>query len=85
MVAITEFAVFALPFSVVQYVPKFFFGGLLLWFGSEIVSARAAGCKAACPVGLGRTHEEVASGCGSLFDSSGCGLDRRLTCRLTKG
>lgn len=42
MVALAEFTVFALPFSVVQYVPKFFFGGLLLWFGLEIVSGDRA-------------------------------------------
>ncbi|KAG2496216.1 hypothetical protein HYH03_005814 [Edaphochlamys debaryana] len=35
-VAIVELAVFALPFSVVQYMPNFFFGALLVWFGIEI-------------------------------------------------
>ncbi len=32
-----EAALFALPFSVVQYMPNFFFGALLLWFGVDIV------------------------------------------------
>ncbi|EFJ45005.1 hypothetical protein VOLCADRAFT_94701 [Volvox carteri f. nagariensis] len=35
-VAIVELLVFALPFSVVQYMPNFFFGALLVWFGIEI-------------------------------------------------
>ena len=36
VVAVTELVVFALPFSVVQYMPNFFFGALLVWFGIEI-------------------------------------------------
>lgn len=36
VVAFVELAVWALPFSVVQYCPNFFFGALLLWFGVEI-------------------------------------------------
>ena len=28
---------FALPISIVQYLPSFFFGSLLVWFGVEIV------------------------------------------------
>lgn len=36
MVAILELAVFVLPFSVVQYVPNFYYGALLVWFGYEI-------------------------------------------------
>ncbi|GLI60655.1 hypothetical protein VaNZ11_002855 [Volvox africanus] len=35
-VAVVELLVFALPFSVVQYMPNFFFGALLVWFGIEI-------------------------------------------------
>ncbi|GLC59516.1 hypothetical protein PLESTB_001495700 [Pleodorina starrii] len=35
-VAVVELVVFALPFSVVQYMPNFFFGALLVWFGIEI-------------------------------------------------
>ncbi|KAG1670994.1 hypothetical protein FOA52_014384 [Chlamydomonas sp. UWO 241] len=37
VVAAMEFAVFAVPFSVVQFVPSFYFGALLLWFGVDIV------------------------------------------------
>lgn len=36
VVAASEFAMFALPFPVIQYMPNFFFGALLLWFGIEI-------------------------------------------------
>ncbi|GIL50885.1 hypothetical protein Vafri_6858 [Volvox africanus] len=36
VVAVVELLVFALPFSVVQYMPNFFFGALLVWFGVEI-------------------------------------------------
>ena len=36
VVAIVEFAIFLLPFSIVQFMPNFFFGALLLWFGIEI-------------------------------------------------
>ncbi|GFR39589.1 hypothetical protein Agub_g49, partial [Astrephomene gubernaculifera] len=35
-IAMVELLVFALPFSVVQYMPNFFFGALLVWFGIEI-------------------------------------------------
>ncbi|GAB4817875.1 hypothetical protein N2152v2_004921 [Parachlorella kessleri] len=36
VVVIAEFGLFLLPFSVVQYMPNFFYGALLLWFGIEI-------------------------------------------------
>jgi hypothetical protein len=31
VIALSELALFATPFSVVQYLPRFFFGGLLVW------------------------------------------------------
>ncbi|PSC75492.1 Sulfate Permease Family [Micractinium conductrix] len=37
VIAAAEFAMFALPVSIVQYLPTFFFGSLLVWFGVEIV------------------------------------------------
>jgi SulP family sulfate permease len=37
VIAACEFAMFALPISIVQYLPSFFFGSLLVWFGVEIV------------------------------------------------
>ena len=37
MIAACELAMFALPISIVQYLPSFFFGSLLVWFGVEIV------------------------------------------------
>lgn len=40
VIALCEFALFAIPFSVVQYAPTFFFGSLLVWFGVEIVRGR---------------------------------------------
>ncbi|KAL6781953.1 hypothetical protein ACKKBF_B10080 [Auxenochlorella protothecoides x Auxenochlorella symbiontica] len=36
MVAAVELTIFLLPFSIVQYMPNFFFGALLVWFGVEI-------------------------------------------------
>lgn len=36
VIAAAEFIVFALPFSIVQYLPNYFLGALLLWFGVEI-------------------------------------------------
>lgn len=33
VIAGAEFLVFALPGSIVQYVPNYFLGALLLWFG----------------------------------------------------
>ena len=33
IIAGAEFFVFALPFSLVQYLPNYFLGALLLWFG----------------------------------------------------
>jgi MFS superfamily sulfate permease-like transporter/CRP-like cAMP-binding protein len=36
VIAGAEFLVFALPFSIVQYLPNYFLGALLLWFGVEI-------------------------------------------------
>jgi len=33
-----EFALFALPVSVIQYMPNFFFGSLLMLFGVEIIA-----------------------------------------------
>lgn len=33
VIAGTEFLVFALPYSIVQYLPNYFLGALLLWFG----------------------------------------------------
>jgi len=36
VIAASEFLVFALPFSIVQYLPNYFLGALLLWFGVEI-------------------------------------------------
>ncbi|KAL4859503.1 putative vacuolar membrane protein [Chlorella vulgaris] len=36
VVAISEALMFALPFPVIQWMPNFFFGSLLLWFGIEI-------------------------------------------------
>ena len=33
-----EFALFALPISVIQYMPNFFFGSLLMLFGVEIIA-----------------------------------------------
>lgn len=36
VVAGIELAVFVLPFSVVQYMPNFYYGALLVWFGIEI-------------------------------------------------
>ena len=52
VVAITELVVFALPFSVVQYVPNFYFGALLVWFGIEI-SRDWLVLSYRCAVGLG--------------------------------
>eukprot|EP00955_Chlamydomonas_euryale_P019389 206628-Chlamydomonas_euryale.AAC.1 len=37
VVVVAELAVFATPFSVVQFLPSFYFGALLLWFGVDIV------------------------------------------------
>lgn len=36
VVAASELVMFALPFAVIQYLPTFFYGALLLWFGIEI-------------------------------------------------
>eukprot|EP00887_Chlorella_sp_A99_P005390 scaffold1.g5390.t1 len=36
LVCLSELALFVLPVSVVQYMPNFFFGSLLVWFGVEI-------------------------------------------------
>ncbi len=36
VVAAAEAVMFALPFSVIQYLPNYFYGALLLWFGVEI-------------------------------------------------
>ncbi|KAG2444838.1 hypothetical protein HXX76_001579 [Chlamydomonas incerta] len=36
VVALVEITVFALPFSTIQYLPSFYFGALLVWFGIEI-------------------------------------------------
>ncbi|PRW58874.1 sulfate transporter [Chlorella sorokiniana] len=36
VIALCELALFAVPFSIVQYAPTFFFGALLVWFGVEI-------------------------------------------------
>ncbi|KAG2448594.1 hypothetical protein HYH02_006485 [Chlamydomonas schloesseri] len=36
VVAAVELLVFALPFSTIQYLPSFYFGALLVWFGIEI-------------------------------------------------
>ena len=36
IVVAAEVAVFAVPFSVTNYLPTFFLGALLLWFGVEI-------------------------------------------------
>lgn len=33
----TEFVLFAIPVSVIQYMPNFFFGALLMLFGIEII------------------------------------------------
>lgn len=38
MCAGSEFALFAIPVSVVQYMPNFFFGSLLMIFGVEIIA-----------------------------------------------
>ncbi|KAK9810835.1 hypothetical protein WJX73_000129 [Symbiochloris irregularis] len=38
IIAGTEFALFVIPFSVVQYMPNFFFGSLLMVFGIEITA-----------------------------------------------
>lgn len=37
IVVACELAIFAAPFSVIEYLPLFFFGGLMLWIGYEIV------------------------------------------------
>lgn len=34
----TELALFAIPISVIQYMPNFFFGSLLMLFGIEIIA-----------------------------------------------
>ena len=36
VIAGAELAMFLMPYSVVQYLPNYFLGGLLLWFGVEI-------------------------------------------------
>jgi len=36
VIAATEVLVFVLPFSIVQYLPNYFLGALLFWFGVEI-------------------------------------------------
>lgn len=36
VISASEAIVFALPFSIVQYLPTFFLGSLMLWFGVEI-------------------------------------------------
>ena len=37
VVVICELGIFMAPFSVIAYLPLFFFGGLMLWIGYEIL------------------------------------------------
>ena len=37
VVVACELAIFMAPFSVIAYLPLFFFGGLMLWIGYEIL------------------------------------------------
>ena len=50
VVVACELTVFMAPFSVIAYLPLFFFGGLMLWIGYEIlkVAKFPAVTSAAC-------------------------------------
>lgn len=37
VVVLCELGIFMAPFSVIAYLPLFFFGGLMLWIGYEIL------------------------------------------------
>lgn len=41
VLVVCELAIFAAPFSVIEYLPLFFFGSLMIWIGCEIL---AVGC-----------------------------------------
>ena len=40
VVVMCELGIFMAPFSVIAYLPLFFFGGLMLWIGYEILKVR---------------------------------------------
>jgi hypothetical protein len=40
--AVAELAVFAVPFNVMAFIPSFYFGGLTIWIGADILKVK--GC-----------------------------------------
>jgi sulfate permease, SulP family len=45
VVAAVELALFVLPFSVMNYLPNFFFGALMCWIGFDIAAVWRAGAR----------------------------------------
>jgi hypothetical protein len=37
--AVAELAVFMVPFNVMNYLPSFYFGGVIAWIGQDILKA----------------------------------------------
>jgi MFS superfamily sulfate permease-like transporter len=48
VVVACELAIFMAPFSVIAYLPLFFFGGLMLWIGYEILKVSPASFLLIC-------------------------------------
>lgn len=42
VLVICELGIFAAPFSVIEYLPLFFFGALMIWIGYEILAVSCA-------------------------------------------
>ena len=47
IIALMMLVIFVAPFSVIEYLPSYFFGSLMIWIGWEI--ARVSICLTACP------------------------------------
>lgn len=40
VIVVFEGVLFVLPFSIIQFFPSFFFGGLMIWVGVDILKVR---------------------------------------------